>query len=178
MKQCRRSEEVYVRMFWTSWETLLKIAVVGLGAYAGLVLIQKVSGKRTLSKLNAFDLIVTVALGSVLATAILSPDVSLADGLVAFAVLIGLQLAVTFLSVRSRPIRSAVKASPTRVVRDGEMLAGAMLRERIAADEIRQAVRSAGKATLQGLDVVLETNGELSVVPHVEGGADGMKDVR
>jgi uncharacterized membrane protein YcaP (DUF421 family) len=50
-----------------------------------------VSGKRTLSKLDAFDLIVTVALGSTLATVLLSRDVALAEGIVAFALLVGLQ---------------------------------------------------------------------------------------
>ena len=52
-------------MFFTSWYDLL-LVVVGTLAYGGLVLFLRVSGKRTLTKLNAFDLVVTVALGSTL----------------------------------------------------------------------------------------------------------------
>ncbi|MBA3959135.1 MAG: DUF421 domain-containing protein, partial [Chloroflexi bacterium] len=59
---------------------LLRTVVVGLLAYVALIGTLRISGKRTLAKLNAFDLVVTVAFGSVLATALLSPDVSLLSG--------------------------------------------------------------------------------------------------
>ena len=51
-------------MFFDSWFGLLRVLVVGALAYAALILFLRVSGKRTLTKLNAFDLVVTVALGS------------------------------------------------------------------------------------------------------------------
>ncbi len=60
-----------------------------------------VPGGGTLSKMNACDLVVTVALGSTLATILLSSDIALAKGLLALALLVGLQLAVTWPSVRS-----------------------------------------------------------------------------
>jgi uncharacterized membrane protein YcaP (DUF421 family) len=97
-------------MFFDTWWGLARIIVVGVLAYAALVLLLRVSGKRTLSKMNAFDLIVTVALGSTLATVLLSKDVSLAEGALAFALLIGLQFTVTWLSVRSLAVRRVVKA--------------------------------------------------------------------
>lgn len=58
----------------------------------------------------------TVALGSTLATVLLSESVALANGLLAFAILIGLQLAVTWLSVRSPAINDFVKAEPTLLI--------------------------------------------------------------
>jgi len=78
-------------MFFDSWHDLGRVALVGMCAYVALVLMLRLSGNRTLSKLNAFDFVVTVALGSTLATVLLSKDVSLAEGVLAFAVLIGLQ---------------------------------------------------------------------------------------
>ena len=75
-------------MLFDGWLSLLRTAVVGILAYAALVHFLRVSGKRTLSKMNAFDLIVTVALGSTLATVLLSSSVSLATGALAFALLI------------------------------------------------------------------------------------------
>lgn len=87
-------------MFSDSWFGLLRVAVVGTLAYAALVALLRVSGKRTLSKLNAFDLVVTVALGSTLATVLLSKDVALTEGLLAFALLAGLQWAVATLTLR------------------------------------------------------------------------------
>ncbi len=70
---------------------LLRILIVGPLAYILLIVILRTSGKRTLSKLNAFDFVVTVALGSTLATVLLSKDVPLIEGVLAFAVLAILQ---------------------------------------------------------------------------------------
>lgn len=78
-------------MFFDTWQGLGRIVVVGVLAYAALVIFLRFSGKRTLSKMNAFDLIVTVALGSTLATILLSKDVALAEGLLALLLLIALQ---------------------------------------------------------------------------------------
>ena len=62
-------------MFFHSWWDLLQIVVVGTLAYGALILLLRISGKRTLAKMNAFDLVVTVALGSTLATVLLSSEV-------------------------------------------------------------------------------------------------------
>ncbi len=82
-------------------------------AYIALVLLLRISGKRTLTKLNAFDLVITVALGSTLATSVLSKQTTLAEGVLAFAVLIVLQFVVTWTSVRWRPVEDLVKSEPT-----------------------------------------------------------------
>ncbi len=68
-------------MFFGSWQDLLRVAVVGSLAYFGLVALLRISGKRTLAKMNAFDFLVTVAMGSILATALLSRDVELAEAI-------------------------------------------------------------------------------------------------
>ena len=67
-------------MFFDDWNGLLRTLVVGILAYIAIVVLLRVTGKRTLSKMNAFDFIVTVALGSTLATVLLSQDVALAEG--------------------------------------------------------------------------------------------------
>ncbi|HBM44306.1 MAG TPA: DUF421 domain-containing protein, partial [Halomonas sp.] len=58
-------------VFFSGWESLARTLVVGLLAYTVLIVFLRISGNRTLSKMNAFDLIVTVALGSTLATVLL-----------------------------------------------------------------------------------------------------------
>lgn len=165
-------------MLWNDWTSVLKIVVVGTGSYAALLVLQRISGKRTLSKLNAFDLVVTVALGSTLATTILSPDVALADGVVAFGVLMLLQLAVTFVSVRIPGFKKLLKASPALLVDNGSTLHDALRRERVTEDEVLQAVRSTGKDSLDGLSVVLETNGKMSVVSRSGGEATALANVK
>lgn len=154
-------------MFFESWENLLRIVIVGVFAYAGLVVLLRTSGKRTLTKLNAFDLIVTVALGSTLATILLSKQTPLADGLTAFALLIFLQFVITSLSVRSDAVRSLVRSEPQLLFLRGDFLHDAMRKERVGEDEVLQAMRSGGYTDPDDAGaVVLETDGSLSILPR------------
>ena len=115
--------------------------------------------------MNAFDLVVTVALGSTLATVLLTQDVALVEGITAFALLILLRYAITWLSVWSDWVRRLVKAEPRLLLHDGRFLPEAMRRERVTEDEIRSAVRAQGVASLGAVSgVVLETDGSFSVV--------------
>jgi uncharacterized membrane protein YcaP (DUF421 family) len=65
---------------------------VGAAAYFALIVLLRLSCKRTLAKLNAFDFVVTVALGSTPATVLLTSDVALAEGVLAFTLLVALQV--------------------------------------------------------------------------------------
>jgi len=84
-----------VRFLFDDFEGVLRTLLVGVVAYVALVVVLRSSGKRTLSKMNAFDLVVTVALGSTLATVLLSRDTPLAEGVVAILVLAGMQRLIT-----------------------------------------------------------------------------------
>ncbi len=153
-------------MWFDSWSDLWRVVAVGAAAYAVLVVALRLSGKRTLAKLNAFDLVVTVALGSTLATVLLNSDVSWAEGAVAFGVLVVLQLAVSWTTTRAGRGRAIVTAAPTTVLRDGVVDEQAMRAQRLTRAELRQAVRGAGVGGFDRLArVVLETDGTLSVIP-------------
>ena len=152
-------------MFFDDWFGLIRIFIVGVLAYAALIIFLRVSGKRTLSKWNAFDFVVTIALGSTLASVIISKDVVLIEGVIAFALLIGLQFVITRLSVRFDSIKKVVKAEPTLLFDKGEFLPEVMRRQRVAESEIRAAIRSNGLAAIEEAEaVVLETDGTFSVV--------------
>jgi|APLak6261667961_1056064.scaffolds.fasta_scaffold30510_1 uncharacterized membrane protein YcaP (DUF421 family) len=151
-------------MFFNDAFSLLRVLIVGTLAYLSLVLLLHVSGKRTLSKMNAFDLVVTVAIGSTLATVLLSKDVALADGVAAFTLLIGLQYVITWLSVRSRRVENLIKAEPSLLYFNGRFLE-AMKSERVTEAEVRAAVRSQGLSEMESVAaVVLETDGSLTVL--------------
>ena len=144
---------------------LLRVVVISGLAYAGLIFALRLTGKRALSKLNAFDLVVTVALGSTLATVLLTKDVALLEGLLAFAMLMALQWAVARLSIASPGFRRLVRSEPRLLVEDGAYRHGAMRAERVTSGEIEAAVRSAGVGRIEDVGaVVLETDGSLSVI--------------
>lgn len=152
-------------MWLDSWADLLRIVLVGTAAYAALVLVLRVSGKRTLGQLNAFDFVVTVSLGSTLATILLSTDVSFMEGLLALALLAGLQFLVASVAARWPRVRGALTAQPVLLLVDGEVRHPALARNRLTESELRQAVRQQGIGDLSLVKaVVLETNGKLSVI--------------
>lgn len=152
-------------IIFDGWSSLLRTATIGLLAYISLVALLRVSGRRTLSKMNAFDLVVTVALGSTLATVLLNKDISLAQGVVAFGLLIGMQFVVTWSSVRAGWVRKVVTGEPGLLLYRGEVLPAALRRSRVTAEELRSAVRAAGTVDLDQVQaVVLETDGSFSVV--------------
>ncbi len=154
-------------MWFAPWPDLVRVTLVGAAAYVTVVVVLRVVGKRALGKLNAFDLVVTVALGSTLATILLNSDVSWGEGALAFALLGALQLAVTWTSSRWPRSRTVLTSRPTLVLCDGRLLREALSRQRLTVDEVRQAVRGTGAGDLADIAaVVLETDGSLSVIPQ------------
>lgn len=142
-------------MFFENWARLVRTVLVGVLAYTALLLLLRISGKRTLSKMNAFDLIVTVALGSTLATVLLSQDIALTEGVLDLAHLIFLQLVITWLSVRSEKVSRLVKAEPRLLFHRGEFLWSAMKKERVNKGELLQAMRNQRISSLAEVEVVV-----------------------
>ena len=150
---------------FTSWESLGRVLVSGLVGYIALVVLLRTSGKRTLSKMNAFDFVVTIAFGSVLAAITLNKTVSLAEGLTALAFFVGVQFAVTWLSVRSERFQSIIKGSPTILFYDGDFIQDALRKTRMTEEEVLSAIRRSGAMSPGDVGaVVLETEGTLTVM--------------
>jgi uncharacterized membrane protein YcaP (DUF421 family) len=157
-------------IFFNNWNTLIKRAIMTVLAYFAMVLLLRVSGKRTLSKMNAFDFIVTVALGSSLATVALNNKITITDGAVVFSLLIFLQFLLTWLSVRIRVVKKLITSSPVIILYKGELLSHNMKKERVTLEEINLAAREKGISELKDIDaIVLETTGELTVIKEMTG---------
>lgn len=170
-------------MWFDTWSDIARILVVGAAAYVALVLVLRVTGKRTLAKLNAFDLIVSVALGSILATVLLDTNVTWAEGFAAFALLTVLQLLITWTTTRAPRSRTVITSNATLLLRDGQPLEHALRDQRVTMSELRQVVRASGSGDLADIGaVVLESDGSLSVIPAEKMGAgtalDGVETPR
>jgi uncharacterized membrane protein YcaP (DUF421 family) len=167
-------------MFFDTWTGLGRVALVGTCTFIAVVALLRVSGKRTLAKMNAFDLVVTVALGSAVATILLTNQVALVEGITALALLVLLQFLVAWLAVRSAAVRKAVKSTPAHLVRHGQLLAAALREHRVTEDEVYQAIRANGLGNLESIDaVVLETDGSFSVITRSDAGSrDALANVR
>ena len=156
-------------MFFQDWASVGRTLAVGIPAYVLLICLLRISGKRTLSKMNAFDLVITVAFGSALATVLLSKQTSLAQGVTAFAFLVVGQAVITWLSVRSRTFQKLIKATPTLLYYNGQYLDAALQRERVTREEIQAAARAQGMLSMKQVRaVVLETEGSMTIMPQTD----------
>lgn len=163
-----------------SWETILHTIVVGTLTYLGVIVWLRVSGKRTLSKWNSFDFVVTVAFGSILASALLSTNTPWTQAMLAVGMLVGFQFILTWLSVRTSVVQSLLKAEPTLLLFKGEFLYKTMKDQRVAEGEVLAAIRTKGGSSVEDTDaVILETNGNFSVIQNIDiNNASALRDVR
>lgn len=158
-------------MFYDSAMGLVRVVVIGLLAYAALIAVLRISGKRTLAKMNAFDLVVTVALGSTLATIVLSKDVALAEGVLALVVLVGLQFVLAWSALRFGWVETVAKSRPQALLVDGRIDPAALKRERVTREEVMAAIRGSGHGDPSRMAaVVLETDGSFSVIARDQAG--------
>lgn len=154
-----------VNVLFDGWEPVARIVVVGTLAYTALVVLLRVSGKRTLSRMNSFDFVITVAIGAAFGRVLTTRSVPLVEAVTAFALLIALQYVVASLQIRSRRFSRLVTAEPTLLLYQGRVLHDALWAERLTEKELDGAVRKHGLGSLQEAEaVVLEADGRLSVI--------------
>lgn len=157
-------------MIFSGWENLFHVLVVGTLAYTGLVFFLRLSGKRTLASMNAFDFIVSVAFGSTLASTMLPSKPALTDGLLALGLLVLLQYIVAWFEIRFPSFHRVVTSRPAMVFFRGEFLKKQMKRERIEEGDVLAIIRNKGITDLERVEaVVLETDGSFSVLTRPEG---------
>lgn len=152
-------------IFFENWWSLLRILVSAALVYTTLILMLRISGKRTLSDMNIFDFVITVALGTTFSSTIISPDVTILNGLFALALLILLQFSIAWITVRFNPLQHLIKSQPQTLFSNGTYHLATMKHERVSKEEILQAMRKAGISIEEQVEaVILETNGNFSIV--------------
>lgn len=168
------------KIFFDSWESLARTAIISVFAYVGLIMLLRIAGNRPLTQLNAFDFIVNVAIGSTLATVMLNKDVVLSDGLLTFALLIALQLTISYFSRKSAKFNDAVKTRSILLYYDGEFSDIEMKKNLLKKGDLFQAIRSQGISSLKQVKaIILETNGRFSVIKDEGEGIDSvLSDVK
>ncbi len=145
---------------------LFDIAATAMFFFVMIVVLVRVVGKRTTSQLNNFDWIINIAVGSLAASGILLKDVHILDAALAIIVLAILQWLTTWSVLHSEAVSKVIKAQPTLLTHKGDFLRDAMRSTRISEEEICSALRSHGMHDVSDANwVILETNGELAVIP-------------
>ena len=156
-------------MFFKDFESLRKIVIMAVLFYFSIIVILRISGKRTLSDLNAFDFVVTVTIGSIAATTILSNDTTFTDGIAAISTLVLLQYIVAKLDAHFKFVSKILKSNPTLIYYKGKYMKENMLKMRITEEDILQQIRNQSGTVIENVNaVILESNGKLSIIRGVK----------
>ena len=156
-------------LLFKNWESLWHVAICAILAYFILFLFIRISGKRTLAKLTAFDFVVTVTLGSTLSSMILG-KVTIAEGALALALIIGLQYLLASTARASSTAEKIINSSPTLVFYRGQFLEDSMKKEVLTEEEIYAEIRKYRLLDVDQVEaVVMELNGELTVIKKSAG---------
>lgn len=149
----------------TTGTTVLMVGVSAVSIYAVLLVLTRLSGLRSFSKMSSFDFAITVAFGSVLASTILAPEPSVLTGAAALAAFYGLQYAVSKSRRVSRLAESLVDNQPLLLIAEGKILSEHLDEARMTVDDLRSKLRMAGVANpRQVTAAVFESTGDVSIL--------------
>lgn len=144
------------------WQLVARAAIV----YIVLMVLVRLSGKRTVGEFTAFDLVVVMLIAEAAQGALTGADESVSGGLVLAATLIAINYGVGYLSTRSRRFDSLVEGDPVVLIRNGRRDEKALLKNNIPASDLEESLRKAGFTSDQDVRLdILETDGEITVIP-------------
>lgn len=150
---------------WNGIQPLIRIVVVGVAAYLAIVLILRVSGKRTLASMSAFDFVIAVAVGAVFGRTLTTKDLSISEALTAFILLAVLQFIFAYFEGKSKVFKRIFNTSPTLLYHNGEFIEKNLRKERLDRSKVIAAVRKKGFGNMDDVAaVVLEIDATLSVI--------------
>jgi uncharacterized membrane protein YcaP (DUF421 family) len=167
-------------MWFSSWGEVGRVVVLAIVGWVSLTTLIRVFGKRTISKMNPGDFVVTVALGSMVSTLILfSKQIPVANGIAALAAMVAVQFGVEWLTARSDRLRSAIDGSPVLLVHHGRMLRDTMRQENVDEQDLLEALRRHGVSRLaDARAIVLEIDGSFSVIAEPADRPTALRDVK
>ena len=152
-------------LIFNDWQTVIRIALSGIVIYFLFILFINLYGKRSISSLSMHDYVVTIAMGSIVATTITSKDASLIDGMIGLLILLTLQFLVTFLARKDSRFFRALNSTPSVLFLEGEFITKNLKANRMTQDEVYSAIREQGQTTSDQIyAVIIESNGNLSVI--------------
>lgn len=142
------------------WEFIFRSAVV----YVCLMLMVRLSGKRTVGQFTPFDLVVVMLLAEAVTDSLTGGDKSLVGGLIAASTLVALNIVTAFLTARSRRMDEVLQGKPTLIGRDGVIYKDVLRRQRVAEPDVEMALRAADCAIEDMRCAFLEADGNISIL--------------
>jgi len=144
----------------------MDLALRAIVLFFVVFILTRVIGRRELSSLEPFDLILLIILGDAIQQGLTQDDYSVTGAVIVVSVFAALQVSISYISFRSRHLRPILQGEPIVLVQDGSLIESNLRRERLTAGEIAEAARQEQIASLEDVQwAVLETSGKISFIP-------------
>ena len=142
----------------------MDIALRAIFLYAFIVLVMRVTGRRELSSLSPFDLVLLIVLGDAIQQGLTQDDYSVTGAVIAVSTLATMQL-TSYLAFRSKRARRLLEGNPIVIIQDGAFVDSNLERERMTAEEVCESMRLKQIASVRDVEWgILESNGEISFI--------------
>lgn len=141
-------------------------AVRGVAIYVALLLMMRLSGKRTIGQFTPFDLLVIMLLSEAVSPGSTGGDDSLAGGLIVVVTLVVLNLAIAFVTARSAKAAELVEGTAVLIGRDGKMFKEVLKRNHVAEGDVAQSLREADCPPEKMKYAFLEADGKITILQH------------
>lgn len=142
----------------------LAIVLSSVGIYLAVILFTRIFGKRSFSKMSSFDFAMTVAVGSIIATTILSSSVSLSEGVIGLFTVYILQLTAAYFR-KYKLVQQAIDNEPLLLMDGTNILYENLRKARVTEGDLRSKLREANVLQLSQVKaVVFETTGDMVVL--------------
>jgi uncharacterized membrane protein YcaP (DUF421 family) len=144
----------------------MDLTIRAVALFAFVYLLTRIIGRRELSSMEPFDLILLIVIGDAIQQGLTQDDYSVTGALIVIGTFAVLQILISYLSYRFPRLRPALEGEPMVVVQDGKVIEKNMKRERITVEEVMVEARLQQVASLDQIAwAVLETSGKISVIP-------------
>ncbi|TKD62514.1 DUF421 domain-containing protein [Flavobacterium sp. ASW18X] len=152
------------KLLKTTWESALLILLTSIGIYLVTILLTRVVGKRSFSKMSSFDFAMTIAIGSVIATTILPLKVNLAEGFIGLLAIYVLQ--ITLAHFRELPlIQNLVDNKPLLLMDGTNIIYQNLKKAKVTESDLKAKLREANVTHLNQVKaVIFESTGDVSVL--------------
>ncbi len=144
----------------------MDLTLRAVALFCFVYLLTRIIGRRELSSLEPFDLILLIVIGDAIQQGLTQDDYSVTGALIVVGTFGVLQIFVSFLSYKFPRLRPALDGEPIVVVQDGAPIERNLKRERLTVQEIMVEARQQQIASMDEIAwAVLETNGKVSIIP-------------
>jgi len=143
----------------------MDIALRAVVLFAFVLFVTRVTGRRELSTIGPFDLVLLIVLGDAIQQGLTQDDYSVTGAVIAVSTIAALQVGASYVSYRSRRARRILEGLPVVIVEDGKLIEANLKRERLTLDEVAEAMRLQQVGSLREVRwAIVETNGSISFI--------------